>query len=1127
MSPLFRQVVTHPIAVIMAFIAGLVFGAVSLQRLAVELMPDISYPTLTVRTAWDGAAPQEVEGQISRPVEEALATLDGLVGLESRSRAGVSDVVLSFDWGTPMPEASRGAREKLQLLFLPDDAERPLLLRYDPSTDPFMRVALSHTAPQADPEGALMALRALAEQEVKRDLEALKGVAAVRLKGGFEREIRVEVREPWLAARRLTLAQVSQAMKAENINLAGGSIVEGDMEYLVRTLNEYTSAEELAELRVTRSDGVAIPLRDVAVVREVPAERQVLSRLAGAEAVELEVFKEADANVVDIADRVKDRLLSKPLPPQLAAMMEPALEDTLPEGVQLRILEDQSAFVALALDNLKSTATLGGLLAVTVLFLFLRDFRATGVIGLSIPVSVVLGFAPLYLTGTSLNLMSLGGLALGVGMLVDNAVVVLESVQRKREEGLPLVDAAVDGTADVAMAVTASTLTTVAVFFPIVFVEGVAGELFGDLAMAVVSSLLASLLVALFLVPTLASLQLTAPAPGREGGLYRALEALVRAGPWGLPLGAVRLVAHHAVGPAREALAQELAQTGWRRAVRLPLALTRFALRLSWALPLYALLVGTGLMSRVAARVARVALGLISRAALGAAGLFQRTWVRVEGGYGVALPWALRHPALVIAAAVLSFSLALWVAPTLGTTLIPEVHQGRFTLETALPVGTPLARTAAVSSLAEAAVGDNPAVASVFATVGAAMDADTQADEGEHTARLRVELVPGADEDLAREQLRTSLLSLEPLQVRVKPPALFSIKTPVEVVLHGWDLDVLKEQGDRVARAMAPIAGLRDVRSSMESGYPEVRIRYDRDRLEHFGLDTATVAEAVRAKVQGVVATELRRGDERLEVRVQLDEGERSSVADLRALNINPRLVPPIPLEAVADLQEAVGPSEIRRVDQQRAVVISANLEGIDLGSTSGELERVLRDLDLPPEISWVVSGQSQEMDRSSSSLQAALALAVFLVYVIMASTFESLLHPLVILASIPLALVGVIGALAVGGTPISVVALIGLIVLAGVVVNNAIVLVDKIRRLRLDGAPIDQAIARAGALRLRPIAITTATTVLGLAPLALGAGAGAEIQQPLALTVIGGLLSSTLLTLVVIPAVYRAVSRG
>jgi HAE1 family hydrophobic/amphiphilic exporter-1 len=436
-----------------------------------------------------------------------------------------------------------------------------------------------------------------------------------------------------------------------------------------------------------------------------------------------------------------------------------------------------------------------------------------------------------------------------------------------------------------------------------------------------------------------------------------------------------------------------------------------------------------------------------------------------------------------------------------------------------------------VAAQAEVLAAQVPGVQAVYSTVGVDARADAKADEGAHTARIRVQLVPSRDleaaETAAMEALRSMLERFMPeVGIKMARPALFSTRTPIEVVIIGWDLAELREAGDAVAQRLSAMQGLRDVHSSLAAGHPEIQIQYDRMRLHRLGLDAATVAAKVRDKVQGVEATRIHQGDQRISLMVQLLERDRNTLDDLKQVNVNPSLVPVIPLDAVADIVEAIGPSEIRRVDQQRAVVVSANLAGFDLGSAVSDIEASLRGMDLSPTVHWTVAGQSAEMQQSLSSLRFALGLAIFLVYVIMASTFENVIHPLVILFSVPLAVVGAVFGLGLSGSPVSVVVLIGLIVLAGVVVNNAIVLVDTINGIRAEGMARDAAIRKAAGMRLRPILITTATTVLGLMPLALGFGAGAEMQGPLAVTVIGGLLSSTLLTLVVIPIVYRVMNR-
>jgi len=531
----------RPVAIIMVVIAVVVFGLVSYQRLALNLMPDISYPTLTVRTEYPGTAPEEVETVISRPVEQALGIISGLVSISSISKAGVSDVVLEFNWDTDINDAIAQIREKIDRLYFPQEVERPLILRYDPTLDPIIRVAVYGSED-------LYMMRWLAEEVVERELEKISGVAAVRVKGGLEEEVIVELDEGRLATMNLALSKVSARLAAENINMAGGRLREGDTEYLIRTLNEFKSLEEIADVVVESRGEALVRISDLGRVYRGHKEREVITRVGGTESVEIEIYKEADANVVAVAEAVSRRLYGSPAQKKFVEQLKKQEESeaekdkekkeekkeekkkdrttikrmtdfisyNLPEGLEIKTLFDQSIFIKNSIDEVRNTAIIGGILAIIVLFIFLRSLPSTLIVSLAIPISIVATFAPMYLFGVSLNIMSLGGLALGVGMLVDSSIVVLESIFRCRSEGDGAIQAAMRGTGEVGGAVLASTLTTIAVFFPIVFVEGIAGQIFGDMSLTVVFSLLASLLVALFVIPMLASRRVEAGAGTRK-----------------------------------------------------------------------------------------------------------------------------------------------------------------------------------------------------------------------------------------------------------------------------------------------------------------------------------------------------------------------------------------------------------------------------------------------------------------------------------------------------------------------------------------------------------------------------------------------------------------------------------
>ncbi len=1036
------------VTVAMVMVAVVAFGAVGFSRLTVNLLPDITYPTITIRTEYPGVAPAEMERLIAEPIESAVGVVNNVVRVSSVSRSGLSDVIIEFAWGSDMDFASLDVREKLDLVNLPRDAHKPILLRFDPSLDPILRIALHGKA-------NLMELRRLAEERLRVELESLEGVAAVRVEGGLLEEIQVEVETARLAQLGLSIDAVTQRLAAENVDLTGGLLRDGEAEFLVRTLNEFRSLDEIGQIVVAQVNDAPVRLNDVGWVRRGHSERDVITRIDGREGVEIAIFKEGDANTVQVSAAVRQRLQ------RFLADNPELLGDS-----QAEVVFDQARFIQQAVDEVLHTAVLGGLLAILVLFLFLRDLKSTSIIGLSIPISVVATFFLMYFAHVSLNIMSLGGLALGIGMLVDNSIVVLESIQRYRERGLSALEAARRGTSEVMHAVIAATMTTICVFLPIVFVEGVAGQLFRDQALTVTFSLLASLLVALMLIPMLASLSMEAALGDADGApalwTVRAPAAVVR---------------------------------GLRALLR---RLGRVA---SWLLqPLY------------------LAFDLAYR-------LLQRLYPR-------ALRWSLLHPLLTLALSLAVAGAVLERARHLGVELIPEMSQGEFLVDLEWPAGTPLEGTAAHVAALDGRVAELEGVASVFAMVGASGQSGGSAGEKkQNLAQLHVRLAPGsgrAEEDAAMERVRDLLAGIPALECKFSRPSYFSFRTPIEVEIKGYSLETLRELAGDVAARLRQIPGLVDVRSTAAGGQPEIQVVFDRQRVAEIGTSIQRIGELLRNKLQGDVATGFTQQDRRIDVRVRAVAAERRQLADLRRLVVSPPSYPvPVPLEAVADVQAVEGPAEIRRLDQERVAVVSANLEGRDLGSVVADIERAVADVPLAEGFAIAIGGQNEEMVRSFQSMRFALALAVFLVYLVMASQFESLLHPFVIMFTIPLGLVGSGLALLVTGTTISVVVLIGLIMLAGIVVNNAIVLVDYVNHLRRsEGMGKVEALIEAGRVRFRPIMMTTSTTVLGLLPMALGMGEGAEVRAPMAITVIGGLLVSTMLTLVVVPVVYMLLDR-
>jgi len=1174
----------------MIFLGAVVFGLKSYQQLPLNLMPELSYPTLTVRTEYPEAAPEEVENFVSRPLEEALGTVGNLVEIRSVSSAGLSEVMLEFTWGTDMDFASLDVREKMDRVQMPEEVERPMILRYNPALDPILRIGLYGDLDLAE-------LRRVAEKEWKREIEGLPGVASVKIKGGFEEEVLVEVDEARLAQAGLTMSQVAQRLAQENINLAGGSLREGGAQYLVRTLNEFAGPEEIGAVVVGRRGGqgtagaqqsagpaatsllppglagrtgglgqgeAEIRLRDVATVRWARKKQQVITRINGRESVELEVYKEADSNTVRVAQAVKrtlgleeaERSPSKSDDGKLG--FRARMERDYP-GVRTELISDPARFVASAIREVRSTAVQGGALALLILLLFLRDWKSALIIGVSIPVSVVATFIPMMIFGVSLNLMSLGGLALGVGMLVDNSIVVLESIFRCREEGDPVVTAANRGVGEVGAAITASTLTTVAVFFPIVFVKGIAGQLFRDLALTVSFSLLASLLVAFYLVPMLASRQVRLPSfgEGRAEGQPKTLSAVLagwiagaktwicrnaRPSRW-LAEGRVYLSGRIPEAP-QESAPPGAGKSSGRPGKGLPLFVRLYGLchpvLEAVRFVAFGLLGGLCLVAGVAflvlVRLVTPVLGAV-KSALAVAFrpiliLFERGFGFVSAAYPRLLGLALGRRAAVVVLCLILVAHGLYLIPGLGTELIPRMRQGQFNLKVEKPVGTPVEETSrAVEPIEEAILADSRS-GTVFAEIGSETSGQEAEKEraGENTAVLTIVLRKDQkdlrQEDALMESLRQRLRDFVDAQFEFELPSLFSFKTPVEVEIEGNDLEELRRIASQVEARMREVADIADVRSSARPGNPEIQVVFDRDRLARFGLEVNAVAALVQTKVLGTVPTKLSKGEDRYDIRVRADRSMMRTLEDLQNLRVDLPRGASVPLSSLAEMQVRPGPSEVRRVGQRRVAVVTANLTGTDLGAVSREILEKVRSIDLPPGYGISLAGQNREMQTSFESLRFALILSIFLVYIVMASQFESLLHPFVILFSIPLGLIGVVYVLYGLGIPLSVVVFIGVILLGGIMVNNAIVLVDYVNTLRGRGMAKAEALVLAGKVRLRPILMTTGTTVLGLLPMALGLGEGAEIRMPMAVVVIAGLTCSTVLTLVVIPVVYSLLDR-
>jgi HAE1 family hydrophobic/amphiphilic exporter-1 len=1100
------------VTIAMATVAITLLGVISLSRLKVNLLPDLSYPTLTIRTELPGAAPTEIENLISRPIEEAAGVVRNVRSVRSVSRSGQSDVIIEFTWGTEMDFAGIEVRERLDLLWLPVEASRPLLLRFDPSSEPVMRVAfVDETAQGAGRntrnEDRLKFLRRFADDRIKPEIESVEGSAAVKVSGGFEDEVQIYVDQQRLAQLRLSIEQVAKRIGAENVNLSGGRLEQGTQRFLVRTVNEFDTLDDMANSVIANVDGQPVYLKDVARVERGYKDRTAITRLNGDECIELAIYKEGDANTVQLAQGIRAKL--------------DALAKTLPGGTKLTPVYDQSKFIASAVSDVSGAALWGGLLSILVLYFFLRDAWATIVTGIVIPVTVVGIFVMMYAFDLTLNVMSLGGIALSVGMLIDNSVVILEAIARRKEAGQSTIDAARDGTAEVATAVTASTLTSVAVFFPMVFVSGIAGQLFKDQALTVTFAQLISLMIGITLVPMLTAWR------ARLGDRDRELAADA-----GEPRETVRALKSYSPAALRGFSLRGMVHRpdfslGRPRSVFLwPLWPLRYLWRgIAWL---------SGFLLTGLVRSLRIVLGFAGKLLAILLSPFvwvtQRSYSFLDRHYPALLNWALaRRPAVLFTAFGILAVTAL-ILPRLGTELIPQLSQGEFSVKMRLPAGSPLETTDRQVQIIHEAAKSLPNIEGAYAVAGTGNRLDANpVDSGENTGNLDVRLKAPIDhdgEELAMQDLREKLGGIPGAQYEFTRPSLLTLATPVEVVLSGYDLDRLSIAANSVRSRMEESGAFKDIRSSIEGGHPEIQILFDQERASQLGLAVRDIADRVVSNVRGSVATRYRLQEKKIDVLVRSVDTRAASIEEVRNLVVNPGSERPVPLSAVAEVRLATGPAEIRRANQERVAVISAAPARGDLGDATRQAQQILAESTLPVGVLGSVLGQSEEMTQSFRSLGLAFALAVFLVYLVMASQFESLLHPFVILFTIPMGLIGSIWGLYITGTTINSVALIGLIMLAGIVVNNAIVLIDAINQARERGLEKIAAIKLAGKTRLRPILITSVSTIIGLIPMAIGIGEGAEIRRPMAITVIAGNLVATFLTLVVIPVLYAVLDR-
>ncbi len=1012
--------IRRPVATVMFYLIVLTIGMTGIRYLPVDLLPEIEFPNISLLTTYPNVGPEEMERLVTQPIENAVAGVPNLDQVTASAGEGWTWINLNFTRGTDLAEAANDLRDAIDRLTdtLPDEVEGPRIRKFNPNQMPIITAAVSSNT--YDLEG----LTRLTERELTRRFEQIPGVGTIDISGGVYREIRVELTRDRLQAAGITAAEVQQAISRESAIAPGGNVKDGLRDLHVRALADYDNIDQIRDVVIRTVNGNPLRVRDVATVERRFRDTSDLTELDGNPVILLRARKQSGANTVAVAQSIREEI----------ARINQSRSD-----LQLQVTLDTSTFIQQSIDNVKSSAIWGGIFAILVLYFFLRNGSSTFIIALSIPISLIATFGLLYFRNLSLNQMTFGGLALGIGLVVDNAIVVLENIVRQREESKhDLKTAASIGARQVAGAIIASTLTTAVIFLPVVFMRTTTAVMFKELALVVVFSLLCSLLVALTLVPMMAS-RFLSNSEGATGGGGRNL--------------------------------------------------------------------------KFRARVARL-----------------------EQAYVRRIDQALRYPYVVFATAILLVGGAVFMGRSIPVELAPETDANEINIRLEMDEGTNLAVVFAYLQELETLV--NELVADVK------VDSVTS-EIRRGRAEIQI-LLPNPDERDVRsavlaDEIRRALNGAIPgVRVSVRAQSgmwmlrrLFSGgggDEAVQLQLRGHDQALASKVAAQIRARLTHTPGIRDVRIGGEDdeGQPEQQIRLDRPRIAAMGLSVQDIARALQLSVGGGLAGRFREHGDEFDVRVRLRPQDRLTAIDLENISIHTPDGGTVPLSAVTYQERSHGTRVISRLDGQRITYISANLEsGIALGDAIDAVRAELSGISLPEGFSIFFGGEFEEQQRAQRDFILAIVLAIALIYMVMAGQFERFIDPLIVMCAVPLALVGVMPTLWLTGTTLNIQSLMGLIMLIGIVVNNAILLVDYINMLRRENDfPLREAILEAGRLRLRPILITTITTLVGLAPLALGIGAGAEIQAALARTVIGGLTASTLITLILIPTVYYSVHR-
>ncbi|GAE24385.1 RND multidrug efflux transporter [Halalkalibacter wakoensis JCM 9140] len=1006
---LINESVKRPVGVIIIALVMMILGGVSLTGLKVDLMPDLELPIAVVSTPYSGAAPQEVENLVTRPLEGVLSATEGLSTMQSISAQNQSIILLMYDFNTDLDNVMLDVRERIDMVRqgLPDGASDPSVMRFDPNQMPIMQIGIS-----ADMD--LTRLTNIAEDTIIPSLERIPGVGQVELTGAQIREIVVEPDINLLQNYGVTLTQLSQIIGGESMSAPAGEVTRGGQDVPLRIVGDFRSIADVENINVPLQTGGTIKLSEIASVHDTYQEMSSLAYVNGEPTLSLDIVKQGDSNTVDVSNAVSRQLEN--------------LENNVPQSVSLTKIMDSADFIKDSIQSVVINMVLGGTMAILVLLVFLRSFRSTLIIGLSIPIALISAFTLLYFAGQTINIITLGGLALGIGLLVDSSIVILENIYKYRERGYSRVEAAKKGASEVSSAVIASTLTSLVVFLPIVFTGGIASELFMPLALTVGFTLLASLVVALTIVPMLSGLLLP--------------KMSVEEDPKGL--------------------------------------------------------------GKVSASIGRF-------------------FDRIDNLYRKLLKWSIKHKKTIVFGTLFLLVASLGGVRLVGMELIPAFDQGEISASFEMPEGTSLEETRESLTLLEDYLLDTGVTEVIYASVGGG---GMMGAGGSNSGDLYIRLVAPSERDVTTNDIVRGFgdfaETIPDLDLNVRAFESDGMGgNPIEIEVRGEDFDTLKLIADDIQDIINEIPGTTNVTHSMGEARPEVQIHVDRDIASQYGLSYSDVMQTIRNSVTGVVATQMRTEGQEIDITVILPKEYRENYNQIQNLPISTPTGDIVSLSAVAEFVQAEGPTAINRQDQTRGVSITGDIMDRDLGSVMAEVEAELNHYIFPEGYDYQAGGDYEMMMEAFFDLALALGLAIFLVYAVMAFQFEKVLYPFIVMFSLPATFIGIIIGFVLTGRPLSAPAFIGVIMLAGIVVNNAIVLVDYINTLRARGLERDEAILEAGPTRLRPILMTMLTTVLAMVPLAIGIGEGSELQAPMATVIVFGLSFSTFITLLLVPVMY------